>query len=138
MKYEIRGTEELLKNLAKLGDRLGDGLEAAVRAGALLVQNSAKENVPKVTGNLSRSIHIGGYAGVSELSNSTGTDIGGEEKSDEKVTVQVGTDVEYAASIEYGGSRKAPQGYLRPAYDKNKDKVPKEIGEALADIVRKV
>ena len=121
MDYTLQGQEELLKNLAKLGDRLGDGLEAAVRAGALLVQNDGKTKCPKVTGNLSRSIHM-------ETT----------EKSNEKVTVQVGTDVEYAATIEFGGSRKAPEGYLRPAMDENKDKVPKEISAALGDIVRKV
>ena len=134
----IRGTEELMKNLEKLGDKLGKALEAAVMAGGLLIQNAAKENVPKVTGNLSRSIHMGGHGGLSELSNSTGADIGGEEKSNEKVIIQVGTDVEYAAFIEFGGSRKAPEGYLRPAMDENKDKVPKEISAALADIVRAV
>ena len=35
----------------------------------------------------------------------------------------VGTNVVYAAKIEFGGSKKAPEGYLRPALYKNEDNI---------------
>ena len=35
----------------------------------------------------------------------------------------VGTDVEYAKKMEYGGSKQAPNGYLRPALYNNIDKI---------------
>lgn len=120
MDYKLQGQEELLRNLKKLGDKLSDGMEAAVKAGALLVQNDAKVKAPYLTGNLHRSIH-------SETT----------EKSDEKVVIQVGTDVIYAAPQEFGTDTIPAHPYLRPALDENKDNVPKEIGEALADVVRK-
>ena len=120
MEYTLTGQEELLSNLKKLGSKLGDGLEAAVKAGALLIQNMAKEKAPFKTGNLRRSIHM-------ETT----------EKTGERAVVQVGTNVIYAAPQEFGTSTIPAHPYLRPALDKNKDKVPKEIGEALADIVRK-
>ncbi len=117
--FKIKGSEELMRNLEKLGSRFSAHLEVAVKAGALIVQNVAKEKCPKLTGTLSRSIHM-------ETA----------EKSAERVSVQVGTDVEYATKIEYGGSRKAPEGYLRPAYDENQENVQKEIGKALNDVLR--
>ena len=121
MGYTLKGQEELMKNLEKLGDKLGDGLEGAVRAGALPVRNDASDNAPYFSGNLKRSLHL-------ETT----------EKSHERVVVQVGTDVIYAAPQEFGTATIPAHPYLRPALDENKDKTPKEIKEALGDIVRKV
>ena len=117
----LNGMDDLKRKLAKLDGNLSAALESAVTSGAILVQNDAKILAPYLTGNLRRSIHTATI-----------------EKSDVRVVVAVGTDVEYAKTIEFGGSRKAPQGYLRPAADKNRDKIVKEIKDALGDIVRKV
>lgn len=38
-------------------------------------------------------------------------------------SVTIGTNVEYAKKMEYGGSKQAPNGYLRPAFYKNEDKI---------------
>lgn len=65
----------------------GEMLSNAAMAGALLVQNAAKEYSPKKTRNLSRSIH-------SEI-------VKTEERYAE---VAVGTDLEYAAMQEFGGT----------------------------------
>jgi len=121
MDYSLKGAEELIAKLKKVQGGMSSGLEAAEKAGALLVQNSAHIKCPWITHTLQRSIH-------SETT----------EKTDEKIVVQVGTNVVYAVLIEFGGSQKAPQGYLRPAADENKDKIPKEIQSALWDIIKKV
>jgi len=119
MKYGVRGTEELKRNLEKLGDRVGDALEGATRAGALIVQNDAKDRAPYKTGNLMRSIHM-------ETTKKTNT----------IVVVEVGSDLIYAAPQEFGTSTGVPaHPYLRPAIDENADEVKKEIKEALADIL---
>ena len=141
--YKIEGSEELMRNLEKLGDKLAGKLEAAVAAGAFLVANAAKEKAPWITGTLRRSIHIGGFTALTPSWNPnhpkntrTFGDIGKGAKTSTSVELLVGTDLEYAAKIEYGGSRKAPSGYLRPAYDENQEKAQREIGEALKDVLR--
>ena len=115
-KVKITGLDDLNKAFKRLAENTqGQVLQNAVRAGMLPIQNAAIEKVPVLTGNLRRSIH---------------TEI---EGSNTYVEAQCGTDVVYAAVIEFGnesGTRTA-QPYLRPAFDENKDNAVKEIGEAL-------
>ncbi|OGO04002.1 MAG: hypothetical protein A2Y91_03490 [Chloroflexi bacterium RBG_13_54_8] len=142
MTNELQGMDEFRRNLAKLGDKMADGLEAAVLVGAMLIRNDAVPRAPFLTGTLRRSIHTETI-----------------EKSAEQVVVSVGTDVIYAAIQEFGGLIEAknapnlvfqspkgvwhsvksvqipPHPYLRPALDENKDRAQEEIKEALADIV---
>jgi len=112
--------DEVKRNLEKLDGRFKDKLEPAATAGALLVRDDAVIKAPYKTGNLKRSIHTETI-----------------EKSDTRVVVMVGTDVEYAAPQEFGTSTGVPaHPYLRPSLDENKEKVPKEIKEALAEALR--
>jgi len=114
--------DEVKRNLGKLEGRVSDKLESATKSGALIVQNDAKIKAPYLTGNLKRSIHI-------ETT----------EKTDTKVVVMVGTDLEYAAAQEFGTSRGVPaHPYLRPALDENDEAVKKEIKDALAAVLRGV
>lgn len=83
---KIAGVEELQRKFAQVESAVAaEYLARAVVAGALIVQNDAKARVPKRTGTLSRSIH-------NEVLESTRT----------KAVVGVGTDVEYAAAVEFG------------------------------------
>lgn len=135
-------------------------LEGALVAGALVIQNAAKENCPKVSGNLARSIHIGGHSELSELgkktvadktakqgTGSTGTDLGKPERSGARGTaaVRVGTNVEYAARVEFGfvgqdslgrHFNQAGQPYLTRAATEKQGEALKEVEEALRDAVR--
>ena len=144
LEVEITGVAELKKNIAKLGDEFTKYLEAAVMAGALPVQNAAKEKAPYKTGTLRRSIHM-------ET----------KSKSPERVEVAVGTDVVYAAIQEFGGTitpKRAkmlrfviggqeifakrvqipPHPYLRPALDEKKNAAIDEMGAALKQILERV
>ena len=60
--------------------------------------------------------------------------------------VLIGTDVPYAARLEYGyvgpdslgrTFHQPARPYLRPAFDNNKDAAIREVGEALADLLEK-
>ena len=139
---KLNGDKELIAKLVKMDGDLAGTLEAAVISGALIVQNDAKERAPYLTGTLIRSIH-------SETT----------EKSPQRVVVQVGTDVVYAAIQEFGGIITAKNGpylrfktrngnwvttasvnipphpYLRPSLDENKDKVQKEVIDTLRELV---
>lgn len=126
----IEGGAELARKLAALGEAVaGDALAAALRSGALLVEADAKRRAPYRTGTLRRSIH-------------TEVDAGGA-----KAEASVGTDVPYAARLEFGFEGKdklgreyhqPPRPYLRPALDENMDAAAREIGEALAAAIRAV
>lgn len=88
--------------------------KAAIKAGALVITNEAKELVPVLSGNLKRSIHD------EPVTTTPG-----------KISAQIGTNVKYGPAIEFGHSRRAPGGYLRPALDTKGDKAVKEIEDSL-------
>lgn len=125
VKINDSGLKAKLKTLAS--DVQSQAFKAALLTGALVVENDAKTRVPYVTGTLRRSIHSGtpyteGQAGL---------------------VVDIGTDIEYAARIEYGFSKKdkagrsyhqSAQPYLRPALNSNQEKIVNEIEAALKDI----
>ena len=135
----VLGAAQLARKFAQLSDDVsGKALENAVVSGALLVQNDAKRRAPYRTGNLRRSIHVGGHTGKSELAESTGTDIGGNKSDQKYAEVLVGTNVDYARVAEYGRGKRQPHPYLRPAVDENKDAVAREIGEALKILLSKL
>ena len=143
LRVTVAGDKKLAARLARMsGEMAGQKMETAVVSGALLVQNRAKEIIKEKkvykTGNLRRSIHIGGHAEQSELANSDGTDIGGNSHTKTKAEVLVGTNVVYAASHEYGRGNLAARPYLRPALDESKGDVAREIGDALKQLLRSV
>jgi HK97 gp10 family phage protein len=127
MHVTIRGGPELAAKLGRLSAAAaGEALENALVTGALKIVNAAQEKAPWLTGNLRRSIHVGGHAdeslsvGLSQniatraYEGTEGTDIGGNKHSRTKATVLVGTNVEYAKIQEYGGTIKAKNApYLR-------------------------
>ena len=91
---KIEGTAELDRALSKLEDLAASQyLAQAGMAGALVIQNAAKVKAPRKTRTLSRSIH-------SEVTSS----------SRDSATVEIGTDLEYAAIQEFGGTITAKKG----------------------------
>lgn len=137
----ITGDRELAARLSRLSERAqGKTLERALVAGALVIQNNAKERAPYRSGNLRRSIHIGGHQDLApdrgDIVDTTGVPVPRPELGANTVAVYVGTDVNYAAKVEYGEKNRRPKPYLRPAADENKDAVRTEVAEALSDLVR--
>lgn len=119
----VDGLDDLVRKLTALSDALaGHVLKAAVSSGGLLVQNDAKRRAPFKTGTLRRSIH---------------SEVSGDR---DQATAEIGTDVPYAARLEFGFEGKdalgrtyhqSPRPYLRPALDENADLAAREIGDAL-------
>lgn len=139
IQLQVSGSESLRRKLEQLSESVRGRLnEMAVVAGALIVQNDAKRRAPYRTGNLRRSIHIGGHADVAaDFHDTTGTELPAPETSATRTEVLIGTNVEYAWFIEYGIQRRRPRPYLRPALDENQDAVQREVGEAYRDLIRK-
>ena len=96
----------------------------------MLIENDAKRRAPYRTGTLRRSIH-------SEVS----------ERTADSVSLAIGTNVEYAARIEFGFSgvdelgrryNQPPMPYLRPAMDENVGRARREVVQAWKDVMRGV
>ena len=92
------------ERMKELVDKIQKGLQKAV----LVVERQAKEDCPVDTGRLRASI-------TSEVSGDEG---------------KVGTNVEYAADVEFGTVRQSAQPFLFPALEKNRDKIKELIGGA--------
>lgn len=141
IRAQVHGSDKLKRQLTAIGGAVSDQtFVRALTAGALLIQNEAKRRAPYRTGNLRRSIHIGG-AGDLNPEGSNIVDRGPEAVPDpvvdgNRISVYVGTDVEYGIAVEYGTSKRAAQPYLRPAVDSQADAVQREIGEALRDLIQ--
>lgn len=142
MRIEVNGMDAVLSRLDQVQEGLrGELVEKALLAGALLIANDAKQRAPYITGNLRRSIHVGGFGSEGGLEgDTTGTDIGGRGRN----SVQVGTNVVYARRIEYGFSgedklgrryNQSAQPFLRPAADAQRDAAIREVGEALTELI---
>ena len=113
----ITGDKEVMAALKALGAKAQPALVTAMKAGGLIVQNDAKVRAPKLTGNLARSIHM----------------------EEDKDGVAIGTDVVYAAAVEYGrpDMKNYPiQPYLRPALDQNVGRIAAIIQATLKKVLQ--
>jgi hypothetical protein len=124
----------------------GRQLELALAAGALLVVNAAKENAPVVTGTLRRSLHVGGFTELTpDFAAGEGyDDIGGNHSDATGAHLELGTDLAYAARIEFGfigidalgrSYHQEPAPYLRPAWDGTEDAMQAEVMAALDQLL---
>jgi len=140
----VTADPKLARSMKKLQDPalVEKMLENALVAGALQIANAAKIKAPYKTGNLRRSIHVGGHIDASpqmqmDMADTTGTDIGGSGRyGKHQVRVRVGTNVEYAAPLEYRNA--GARAYMRPAADEAKAEAIRDMRDALADQLAKV
>ena len=107
-------------------------MHLALSAVGLYLQGDARLRAPVDTGRLRGSIT---YATQRERSQ---TDAGAKagdavSRPDDTNTLHVGTNVEYAAYVEYGTRRMAEQPYLIPALDENRQ----EVREIFAEYLRR-
>ena len=169
IRVRVTADPKLARAMKKLQDpkTVEKMLENALAVGALQIANGAKEKAPVRSGNLKRSIHIGGHTDIdpqmaSDLAESTGHDLGRVGRHGKcQVRVLIGTDVIYARIQEYGGTitaKDAPylrfrtadgswhavksvtitaRSYLRAAADERKDDAIRDMRDALADQLRK-
>lgn len=144
MRVRVTADPKLARAMKKLQDpkTVEKMLENALAVGALQIANAAKEKAPYRTGNLRRSIHIGGHTDVDpqmamDMSDTTGTDLGGAgHYAKHQARVLIGTNVDYAATMEYRDA--GQRAYLRPAADEKKADAIRDMREALADQLAKV
>lgn len=144
IRVRVTADPKLARAMRKLQDPalVEKMLENALVAGALQIVNAAKIRAPYKTGNLRRSIHVGGHIDADpqtqmDMADTTGTDIGGAGRyGSHQVRVRVGTNVEYAAPLEYRNA--GARAYMRPAADEAKADAIRDMHDALADQLAKV
>lgn len=112
---KIEGLEQLISKLNSLPDKLEKKVvRTAVRKGAILIRNKAREKAPIGTGTLKKSIKIrSNRAGNGVVSFKIGP------TNDKKK----GTDIFYGRFQEFGTSKMPAHPYMRPAYDESESEV---------------
>lgn len=110
----IEGGKELAARLKQTSRQATNEIEQALVTSGLRVERDAKINAPVDTGRLRSSI-------TSRLI----------DNEDNNPVVEVGTSVSYAPIIELGSSKAPAQPFLFPAYNGNKQKILKELANAL-------
>lgn len=98
MKIQVKGIikDNLKEQIKNLSDE--SVIKILVQWG-LKAESMAKDKCPVLTGRLRNSIT--------------------NNVLDNEKAVEIGSSVEYATKIELGGSKQAPQGYLRPAIEEH-------------------
>lgn len=109
MSGEIKGLEELIKNLNSLPDKLEKRvLRAAVRQGANAIKKKAQEFVPVDKGDLKKSIKVSGEKAKPGV---IAFKIRPTENKKKRISVF------YGRFQEFGTSKMAAHPFMRPAYD---------------------
>lgn len=140
MSDRVLGLDELIDDLNRLNDRLGDeAIEDVLLSGGYVFEGAAKPLTPVDTGFLRASIYtssprVNGYAAALAAARSFNPD--GEAlppAQPERLQVVVAVAAEYGAPVEYGTSRMAARPFLRPAFDANRNRVADLMGRLLVE-----
>jgi HK97 gp10 family phage protein len=122
LSMKLTGSVELQKKLDQLSMAMAaQALATAVTAGALVIENAAKQRSPVRTGNLRRSIHTEPARAA----------------DGKAATARVGTNVEYAPYVEFGTRRMSARPYLRPALDEGKAEAQRVMAVAFKRAIEK-
>lgn len=116
-------------------DELDNAKDRALTTIGLLAERHAKGYCPVDTGRLRNSITFATSKSQGSANGSPGTPADPMDYkmqgTPSKDTVVLGTNVGYAPHIELGGSKKAPEGFLRPAVMNHMDEYRKAAESAL-------
>lgn len=119
MSSEIKGLEELIKNLTALPDKLEKRvIRAAVRQGANVIKKKAQDYVPVDKGDLKKSIKVSGSKAKPGVIAFKVRPTGNKKK---------GISIFYGRFQEFGTSKMPAHPFMRPAYD--------EAGEDVLNVV---
>ncbi|MDO9304632.1 MAG: HK97 gp10 family phage protein [Sulfuricurvum sp.] len=119
MSSEIKGLEDLIKNLTALPDKLEKRvIRAAVRQGANVIKKKAQDYVPVDKGDLKKSIKVSGVKAKPGVIAFKVRPTGNKKK---------GISIFYGRFQEFGTSKMAAHPFMRPAYD--------EAGEDVLNVV---
>ncbi len=134
---KITGLDELKKDLKNLSEnKVRNILTSSLRAGATEIAKRAKENTPKDTGDLARSIGVDKRRtpktfikfSVSPRINKAITSKGVRRSVNQ---------ANYALNVEYGTRFQAPQPFMRNTFDQLGENVTNAITKKMANRIEK-
>ena len=120
MGVTIEGDKELQTQLRNFIEVVVVELPSIAEDSVKVVQQSAKEKAPVVTGALRDSITLD------------------SEKSQFEVVIEVGPTVDYADDVEFGGMRRAAKPFLRSAIDETEDSVLDKLVTELDKLTERI
>ena len=125
---------EFLKSLEGYSDGVDKKTKEALLKCALAVERDAKKNLTNSgavdSGRLRASLYTDA-SNVKFYKVEVGTDLSKIRRRKRKKAKGVSTGVEYAPYVEYGTYKMAARPFLRPAYDKNIEKLDKKLKQIL-------
>ena len=119
-RISISGGKQIAARLSRISQAVPTKVELALRKGALMIERDAKLECPVDTGRLRNDI--------SHKIIDSGT-------NDPKA--EIGNSLRYAPFVEQGTSKQAAQPFLRPAFEKNIEKIKDLIKEAVRKSMKK-
>jgi len=124
MEIEIIGLKELEEKLSNLEEKLSKALAEALEEISEKIRDDAKNFAPIDTGALRKSIRIEkkGKLQVSIIAGGGGV-----------INPRSGREVDYAGYVEFGTSRMAPQPFMQPALEKNRDEILRIVKEKVLE-----
>jgi HK97 gp10 family phage protein len=137
----IEGIEGVQKDLDYLAEKFGqDVVEAAITAGQL-VRTDAIDSIEKVSpGNEVTRTRLGGKKRkhIASLpgdapNTDSGKLISTIQVEANKDGVYVGSELEYAETLEFGTRRMQPRPWLNPALEKNREKIREIFSDKIND-----
>lgn len=131
---EIEGLEELSKALADFADGWEEIASEALIPGMATISSAAKQIVRVDTGRLMSSI---GEATPGPPAKA-GDGIMEIKRVGSEIIGKVGSNVEYASYQEYGTKYQSGKPYMRPALERNVEKVRKVFEEGIVKALRKL
>lgn len=117
MKMRVHGDEGLRSKLRTLPAELRQAIGVEVKRSALNIEGGAKRRAPVDTGRLRNSItHVIAEGGLK---------------------ARIGTNVEYAAHVEFGTRRMRAQPYLQPSFEEEAPRLKQRVRKAATDTLKK-
>lgn len=132
----VKGVEAHIKNLDRITGR--EMIEAVGRQLFVSGQNMQVDAQISITeGAVSGKQHVPSRPGEPPKNDTGGLANNIEAVQVEPLKVEVSSNAQYAAALEYGTSKMLARPYMQPAADRARKKIRAEISETVRRVIRK-
>ena len=119
MGIQIEGDQEVKQLFQTIAEEIiPHALPGIALESVQIIEESAKQKVPVITGQLRNSI-------VTEI----------DLESPNIVSIEIGPTEDYGDDVEFGNSRRPAKPYLRPAADENTEAVAEEMAKRIGELL---
>jgi len=119
MGITIEGDHEVKRLFESIAEEiLPHALPGIALESAQIIEDSAKQKVPVITGQLRDSI-------VTEI----------DRENPDRVIIEIGPTEDYGDDVEFGNSRRPAKPYLRPAADEHTEAVADEMARQIEKLL---